>query len=167
MSTITDFFTNNIFLITQQSVGREPVLCNEMLMRVMQSSMDWARKSAPYERIGYLFLPEQIVLLISTVGRTPLDRVMQRIRHRFQVEYDELMNMADTMLLWQEAHQAQRIQDVEELAVALDDIHYRPVQRGYVNRPEEWPYSSFALWQQRGLYPPQWGWNAPPSSHNG
>ncbi|MCB0106183.1 MAG: hypothetical protein KDE53_09745 [Caldilineaceae bacterium] len=157
MSFYTDFFTNNLFFVTQDSVGREPVLGNEMMMRLMQAALDWARERGAYERIGYLFLPEQIQLLLSPTATVALDRIMQRTRQRFQQEYHELLNMPGDTLLWQEEYRARRVHDVEELALYLDTMHMLPVQRGLVKEPGQWPYSSFVLWQGRGLYPPGWG----------
>jgi len=157
MPTFTSYFTNNLFLVTQQSVGREPLLCNEMLMRVMQEAFVWTRERIQFERIGYVFLPDQMIILLSPTGHVGLDRIMQQIRQRFQLEYHELLNMTENTLLWEEDHNTHRVRDVEELAKYLDYIHTRPVQREFVNSPGDWPYSSFTLWQQRGIYPPQWG----------
>lgn len=153
----TNFFTENLFFVTQESVGREPVLGNELMMRLMHAALAWAREQAAYERIGYLFLPEQVQLLISPTGTVALDRIMQRTRQRFQQEYHELLNMPGDTLLWQEEYRARRVHDVEELALYLDTMHMLPVERGLVKTPREWPYSSFVLWQDRGLYRSEWG----------
>lgn len=157
MSLYSNFFTENLFFVTQESVGLEPVLGNEMMMRLMWMALEWAKERAAYERIGYLFLPEQVQLLISPTGMVSLDRIMRRTRQRFQQEYHELLNMPGDTLLWQEAYTARHVHDVEELAFYLDTMHMLPVQRGLVKAPREWPYSSFALWQDRGLYYSEWG----------
>ena len=39
----------------------------------------------------------------------------------------------------------------------MDYIHYNPVKHGYVSRPCDWPYSSFARCVERGWYSPDWG----------
>lgn len=157
MSLYTDFFTDNLFFVIQESVGGESILGNEMMMRLMQSALEWAKAAAPYERIGYLFLPEQVQLVIRPMGTASLDQIMQRTRQRFHVEYHELLNMPGTTLLWQEQYTARRVHDVEQLAFYLDTMHMLPVQRGLVKTPGEWPYSSFTLWQDRGLYHTGWG----------
>ena len=158
---ITDLYTTNLFLVTQHSVGNEPVLGNEMMMRLMRSAVDWTMARTPFDLIGYVFLPEQAHLVLKPTGQAPLDRIMQQIRRRFHQEYHELLNMPGETLLWQNEHVVRRVEDVEELANYLDFIHYEPVQRGYVEQPAAWPYSSFALWQERGIYPVQWGWKRP------
>ncbi len=161
MSIFTEFLTDRLFFVTQQSVGNEPVLRDQMRMRLMQAALDWAKERSPFTRIGYVFLPDQIQLLLSLTGSAPLDRLMWNVRTCFQREYHELLNMQGDTLLWPEEYAARRVVDVEQLAVYLDTMHYQPVQRGFVDQPEAWPYSSFALWQERGIYPLHWGWTVP------
>ncbi len=158
MSIIGDLPTEPIFFVTQQSVGREPVLSNEMMMRLLQAALQQAKARYSYERIGYLLLPDQIQLLLSPRDNSRLDQIMQQMRQSFQMEYRELLHMRGTTLLWEEQYAARRVQETAELAAYLDHMHYQPVQLGLVARPEAWPYSSFALWQKRGVYPPRWGW---------
>ena len=39
----------------------------------------------------------------------------------------------------------------------MDYIYYNPVKHGYVNRPIDWPHSSFRQAIQDGNYDPDWG----------
>jgi len=39
----------------------------------------------------------------------------------------------------------------------LDYIHYNPVKHGVSLMPEEWPYSSFGKWMNKGVYGKGWG----------
>lgn len=157
MSTYADRFVANLFHVTLHSMGREPVLVNEVLIRLMEQALKSTQQRYPFERLGYLFLPEQVQVILTPKAQTTLDQIVQGICRHFRREYHELLTMPGDLLLWQEAYEAHHILDVEELARYLDHMHYQPVQRGFVDRPEEWPYSSFSLWQERGIYPPRWG----------
>jgi len=42
----------------------------------------------------------------------------------------------------------------------MDYIHHNPVKHGLVERVGDWPHSSFHVYVQRGVYPPDWGWAA-------
>ena len=44
--------------------------------------------------------------------------------------------------LWQEGSHPQEIQSDAMMRQKLDYIHQNPVRRGYVDRPEDWRYSS-------------------------
>lgn len=43
---------------------------------------------------------------------------------------------------WEEGSHPQLIQNTEMLRQKLDYIHFNPVKRGYVDKPEHWRYSS-------------------------
>ena len=43
---------------------------------------------------------------------------------------------------WEEGSHPQLIQNAEMLRQKLDYIHFNPVKRGYVDKPEHWRYSS-------------------------
>ena len=158
MATYADFYTSNLFFITQQSVGDEAVLNNGMMVRLLRSALHWVQERQPFQMIGYVFLPSCIHLLIEPTGDTVLDQLMVGMRKRFQIEYGELLVMPGETLLWAPQYKAQRLNDVADFARQLDYIHCQPVQQKLVAQPEAWPYSSFTSWQARGIYGPEWGW---------
>jgi hypothetical protein len=43
---------------------------------------------------------------------------------------------------WQEGSHPQQIADERMMQQKIDYIHYNPVRRGYVDKPEDWRYSS-------------------------
>jgi hypothetical protein len=43
---------------------------------------------------------------------------------------------------WEEGSHPQLMQNAEMLRQKLDYIHFNPVKRGYVDKPEHWRYSS-------------------------
>jgi putative transposase len=54
------------------------------------------------------------------------------------------------------------VRDEDDLERLVDYIHYNPVKHGYVPRPGDWPWSSFARFVRLGRYPPDWGTTEPP-----
>lgn len=44
--------------------------------------------------------------------------------------------------VWQESIHPKMIMDERMLQKSIEYVHYNPVKRGYVDRPEEWRYSS-------------------------
>jgi putative transposase len=55
-----------------------------------------------------------------------------KARHKKQSDYQ----------VWQEGFHPQEMAGTEMLRQKIDYIHYNPVRRGYVRRPEGWVYSS-------------------------
>jgi putative transposase len=59
--------------------------------------------------------------------------------------------------VWQRRFWEHTIRDDEDLRRHMDYIHYNPVKHGYVNRPSDWPWSSFHREVARGRYRADWG----------
>ena len=55
-----------------------------------------------------------------------------KLRHKSDQDYQ----------LWQEGSHPQQIQNAEMMRQKLEYIHYNPVERGYVDDPLHWRYSS-------------------------
>lgn len=58
--------------------------------------------------------------------------------------------------IWQRRYWEHEIRDAEDMQRHVDYIHYNPVKHGYVERPIEWPHSSFHRFLARGDLPADW-----------
>jgi putative transposase len=45
----------------------------------------------------------------------------------------------------------------------IDYIHYNPVKHGLVGCPEDYSYSSYSYWLEKGYYEQGWGHSEPDS----
>jgi len=63
--------------------------------------------------------------------------------------------------VWQRRFWEHTIRDEEDLEAHFDYIHYNPVKHGLVQRPHEWPWSSFHRWVRAGQYPIDWAAGLP------
>ena len=59
--------------------------------------------------------------------------------------------------IWQRRYWEHLIRNEEDFRVKLDYIHYNPVEHGLVERPADWPHSTFHAWVEKGVYDPWWG----------
>jgi REP-associated tyrosine transposase len=59
--------------------------------------------------------------------------------------------------VWQRRFWEHTIRDETDLENHFDYIHYNPVKHGLVQRPCDWPWSSFHRWVRAGHYQPNWG----------
>lgn len=59
--------------------------------------------------------------------------------------------------VWQRRFWEHCIRDEADFQRHCDYIHFNPVKHGYVTTPEAWPYSTFARFVERGIYPQNWG----------
>jgi putative transposase len=58
--------------------------------------------------------------------------------------------------IWQRRFWEHAIRDDADYAAHVDYVHFNPVKHGLVVTPAEWPYSTFRMCVQRGLYPLTW-----------
>ncbi len=66
-------------------------------------------------------------------------------------------NQRNEYNLWQKRFWEHRIRDEQDLITHVDYIHYNPVKHGWVNQVQDWPYSSFHRYVDKGLLQKDWG----------
>ena len=59
--------------------------------------------------------------------------------------------------VWQHRYWEHLIRDEKNLQAQVDYIHINPVKHGLVERPGDWPHSTFLQWVEQGAYDPWWG----------
>lgn len=70
---------------------------------------------------------------------------------------DAARQRKDEQAIWQHRFWEHLLRDEKDYARHLEYIHYNPVKHGYVQRPIDWPYSSFRAYVHKGIYPEDWG----------
>ncbi len=58
--------------------------------------------------------------------------------------------------VWQRRFYEHTIRDMKELNHLTDYIHFNPVKHGHVEKPCDWPYSSFLKFVTAGFYAKDW-----------
>jgi len=58
--------------------------------------------------------------------------------------------------IWQRRFWEHTIRDETDFERHVDYIHYNPVKHGHVCKAADWPYSTFAEYVRRGVYPHDW-----------
>ena len=64
--------------------------------------------------------------------------------------------------VWQRRFWEHLIRDEDDFGAHLDYIHLNPVHHGYVKAPQDWRFSTFERWVEKGVYEPAWGSDAAP-----
>lgn len=69
--------------------------------------------------------------------------------------------------IWQRRYWEHVIRDDPDYAVHMDYVHFNPVKHGLVDRPADWPFSTFRNCVARGLYAVDWLGGGPESGGTG
>ncbi len=88
---------------------------------------------------GYVVMPEHVHLLVSEPESGTLAQAMQSLK---QGAARKLALRAKDSF-WQERYYDFNVWSERKFVEKVRYIHYNPVKRGLVNRPEDWQWSSF------------------------
>jgi REP-associated tyrosine transposase len=69
--------------------------------------------------------------------------------------------------IWQRRFWEHTIRDNGDFARHMDYIHFNPVKHSYVERVQDWPFSSFHRMVRLGCYPPEWAGRPGDEPHSG
>jgi putative transposase len=58
--------------------------------------------------------------------------------------------------LWQRRYWEHTIRNEADLRRHVAYVHYNPVKHGWVQRVDQWPYSTFHRYVRKGIYPRDW-----------
>jgi putative transposase len=87
----------------------------------------------------------------------------RQIKRFVSIGLKSTLNERNEKDLWQRRYWEHLIKDEEDWRRHIDYIHYNPVKHGYVERPADWPYSSFKIAMKRDWYEATWGDSEPPN----
>jgi putative transposase len=100
---------------------------------------------------GFVVMPNHVHLLISEPRQGTIATVIQSLKiasarwektHICQTKAD-MGHEVQPSPLWQRRYYDRNVRDNEEFIAALNYIHRNPVKRGLVEKPEDWPWSSY------------------------
>jgi putative transposase len=84
---------------------------------------------------GYVVMPEHVHLLASEPNKALLGVALQALKI-------SVSKRAEERPFWQARYYDFNIFSISKRLEKLDYIHWNPVKRGLVEKPEDWPWSS-------------------------
>ena len=104
-----------------------------------ETSLEKVRRGYGLCVFGYVVMPEHVHLLVNEPQRAELARAMQSLKQ--SVARTLALRAADPF--WQARYYDFNVWSERKFVEKLRYIHRNPVQRGLVERPEDWKWSSF------------------------
>jgi putative transposase len=164
------------YFFTVVTENRHTVFSDSTAVRLLGSVMRTVRSKHPFRTVAIVVLPDHLHCVwtlpqgdsdfsgrwrwikgafterwLATGATTPA-QTLSRIDKREQA-------------VWQRRFWEHQVRDEADLERHVDYIHFNPVKHGYVERPQAWPWSTFARHVRLGLYPADWGASAPVEPH--
>ncbi len=162
----TYFFTVNAYRHRRLLTGPLP-------RRLLSESMAWVRTKLPFDMLACVLLPNHLHCIWTLPpGDDDFPRRWRQIKERFTRSYlrsggrdwdvTEQQRRQGRRGVWQPRYWEHRIRDEGDYLRHRDYIHFNPVRHGYVENPEDWPWSSFHRHVRLGWLDPNWPGATPP-----
>jgi putative transposase len=132
--------TRDLHFITFSCYHRQPLLSPPEARRAFEESLERVRNWYGFYVTGYVVMPEHVHLLISEPERKTLAIAIQMLK---QLVTKQLRSANPGQAFWQRRYYDFNVSSERKRVEKLRYIHRNPVSRGLVERPEDWPSSSF------------------------
>jgi REP-associated tyrosine transposase len=127
-----------LHFITFSCYHRQPLLASARAMHRFEVALEWSRKHYDFYVVGYVVMPEHVHLLISEPECGTLASAVQAIKQSVARRL-----IGDSPHFWQARYYDFNVWTAKKRIEKLRYIHRNPVERGLVEKPEDWPRSSF------------------------
>ncbi|MCK4312234.1 MAG: transposase [Candidatus Cloacimonetes bacterium] len=146
------------YFITSSIVEMIPAFTNEKYFQILIDSLKFCQKEKGLKIFFYVLLDNHFHLItsgkelsniMSSLKRHTAQEIIQQLKldrkewllnqfYYFKKKYKK----ESKYQIWQEGFHPQFMSSNEILNQKIEYIHYNPVKRGFVNKPECWKYSS-------------------------
>jgi putative transposase len=153
--------------VTFSCYRRQPRLGSPARCDLFVQKLEQTRRRYALRVYGYVVMPEHVHLLVAEPDRDVLATALQSLKlavskgvahlpmaesnvahvsaekRGANVGHQLGMAEGEPAQFWQKRYYDRNVRDHEEFVEKLRYMHRNPVKRGLVERPEDWPWSSF------------------------
>ena len=130
----------DLHFITFSCYRREPLLGSPSARRVFELTLERVRVWYGFCVTGYVVMPEHVHLLVSEPDRGTLAVALQMLK---QVSAHELRQFTQGKAFWLARYYDFNVFTHNKRVEKLKYMHRNPVTRSLVEKPEDWPWSTY------------------------
>ena len=128
-----------LHFITFSCYRREPLLATPQSRDTFEAELERVRRWYGFYVSGYVVMPEHVHLLVSEPERKQLSVAIQMLK---QTVSRKLRRPGERQF-WQTRYYDFPVSSEKNRVEKLHYIHFNPVKRALVKRPDDWKWSSF------------------------
>lgn len=155
------------YFFTVVAYRRQRILAKALSRDLLRAAIATIRQRLPFEVPAIVLLPDHL----HCIWTLPPDdddfperwrQIKGRFTHDYLTAGGRDWDVTDDHQrqgrrgVWQPRYWERRIRDEEDYFRYRDYIHLNPVKHGYVERPGDWPWSSFSRHVRMGWLDPDW-----------
>jgi putative transposase len=159
------FIPGGTYFFTVVTFDRRPIFSSSKAVKLLRQSFLYTAERFPYKIIAIVIMPDHLHVIWTLPPESSDFSIRWRlIKSHFARNWRKSgsgmmispRNEKGEVDVWQRRFWEHLIRDEEDLNNHIDYIHYNPVKHGLVSLPEDWQYSSFMKFVEKGYYPPDW-----------
>lgn len=160
------FIPGASFFFTVVTEGRRPILASSATVSVLREAFRQVSAKRPFVVDAAVVLPDHLHCIwtlppddsdFATRWRLIKTWFTKHCNPALRGQPNQSRVNKASQAVWQHRYWERRLHDEADYAAHVDYIHFNPVKHGYARSANEWPYSSFALYVERGMYIADWG----------
>jgi len=155
----------NIYFSTSTIVEWQCVFKEEKYFQIIIDSLKFCQKQKGLYLLGYVIMLNHVHLLTGNNENTSISNIMRDFRHYTANQIIKNLSEDNEKLIlyvfkkagekcakkqqykvWQDDFHPEAILSEDWLQQKMEYIHYNPVKKGYIEKPEYWKYSSARNW---------------------
>jgi putative transposase len=139
---------------------------NDLLIRevdLLRETVRAVRQRHPFQIDAWVVLPEHMhTVWTLPPGEADFSKRWRLIKSGFsralpKTEYRSSVRKASGERgIWQRHFWEHLIRDEKDFERHVDYVHVNPVKHGLITQVNQWPYSSFHRYVEKGIYPENW-----------
>ena len=133
--------SGHFHFITFTCYHRLPHLNDDTSRTVFEETLETLRQRHQFYVFGYVLMPEHVHLLLSEPKLHPLADTLRALKTQTSRKLK-----GERMQFWQTRYFDRNIITQDEFSEKLQYMHRNPVKAGLVEKPEDWPWSSYRHW---------------------
>ena len=156
---ISKLYQSETVFVTLTVIEWINIFTHKKYFDVLLESLKYCKKSKGLKLYGFVFMTNHIHLIISDIN-CKLDNIIRDYKHFTTTQIKKLLQQdrrsyilrliensiykkkGQEFQIWQRENFPKFIETEEFFLQKLNYIHQNPVKKGYVEKPEDWKYSS-------------------------
>lgn len=134
--------------VTFSCYQRLPYLNDDHSRTVFLETLEQLRRRHDFHVFGYVLMPEHVHLLLGEPRQSKLEDIFRALKTQTSKRLK-----GERSQFWQRRYYDFNVLTQAKLVEKLRYIHRNPVERGLVQKPEDWPWSSFRHWLNGEIAP--------------
>ena len=148
---------SGVYFITSSVIDWVPILMNDKISSIILECFKFCQKEKRLFIYGYVIMLNHFHMIIGMEEPEKIPRVVRDLKRHTSQEISKFVSCSDKQKelfwlkpfwgkrissVWQEGYHPVLIKSEKWFLQKLEYIHNNPVEKGFVERPEYWKYSS-------------------------